>query len=206
MSYILEALKKSEQERQQNNGPTIQNIHRPMLVKRSSRGVLYYLLVFLVFLLIVSFVIVGWYQFLHWQPARPAPVPGYQSAPGKTGADVTASDAESVVTPAPSNPTPSNPTPAETAHVQAAPSPPLVKDFWELPDTIKAAIPPMTFSFHVYSDNPDRRTIIINNRRLREGELISDGLKLIEITPEGVVLSWQKQYFRLAVVENWGEP
>ena len=38
MSYILDALKKSEQERQQNSGPNLQTVQRPHLVKPSSSG------------------------------------------------------------------------------------------------------------------------------------------------------------------------
>ncbi len=56
----------------------------------------------------------------------------------------------------------------------------------------------------MYSANVDRRTIIINKRRVKEGAVVSEGLTLIEITEKGVVLDWKKRYrFMIDVVENW---
>lgn len=175
MSYILDALKKSEQERQQNNGPSLQTVHRPHLINKHAgkRSVLIVLLLLITGAMVLAG---GWYFY-----NKPIP------------------DAEPV------------------AAVPAIVEPQLVTDvtpqielsryiaeFSELPDPVQQAIPALTFSFHVYSDNPARRTIIINKRRVREGDNVSEGLLLESITPQGVVLQWQGQHrFAINVVENW---
>jgi general secretion pathway protein B len=56
-------------------------------------------------------------------------------------------------------------------------------------------IPPVTLSLHVYDASPTRRFAIINGGRSTEGESIAAGLKLEEITPEGVVMSWRASRF-----------
>jgi general secretion pathway protein B len=79
-----------------------------------------------------------------------------------------------------------------------------VVEFWQLPDPIQKKIPALTFSFHVYSTNPDKRTIIINKRRVKQGDTVSEELVLEEITQQGVILQWQGLHrFTINVVENW---
>ena len=61
----------------------------------------------------------------------------------------------------------------------------------------------MTYSFHVYSDNPEDRTIIINGRRMREGGRVATGLRLEEITEQGVVLDFEGDLIYVPVVDGW---
>ena len=50
---------------------------------------------------------------------------------------------------------------------------------------------------HVYSATPERRFVIINSRKMREGDRSREGLLLEEITPDGVTLEFQGQRFFL---------
>ncbi len=72
--------------------------------------------------------------------------------------------------------------------------PPLMED---LPVAIRAGIPDLTFAGHVYSEVAAKRLIIINNRIVREGDLISNGLSLKQIDPDGVVLQYERSVFRV---------
>jgi general secretion pathway protein B len=45
--------------------------------------------------------------------------------------------------------------------------------------------------FHAYSDTPKNRLVGINSRILHEGESVTPELKLEQITPEGVILSYK---------------
>ena len=67
----------------------------------------------------------------------------------------------------------------------------------ELPVAIRAAIPDLSFAGHVYSDVPQKRLIIINNRIVREGDLVTNGLTLEKIDSEGVVLRYESSVFRV---------
>jgi len=50
-------------------------------------------------------------------------------------------------------------------------------------------IPDIRLTGHVYSNDPGLRLVIIDSVVRREGDLISDGLRLQEITQDGAVFS-----------------
>jgi general secretion pathway protein B len=59
-------------------------------------------------------------------------------------------------------------------------------------------VPPMTVNIHVYASDESRRILYINNRQYRGGDEIPGGVRVEEIIPEGVVLQFQGQRFKLA--------
>lgn len=192
MSYILDALKKSDQERQQQEGPTLQTIQRP--VRKTARAGRWALVVASLAILVAIAVVLS----LWWY--RPAPtvapataVPASQDSPGNAAA------ATADKTPAATNSS-DEPEAGEMDYADNA-SPTVA--FGDLPDNIRNQVPALTFSFHVYSDKPESRTIIINNRRVREGDNVLQNLQLLEITPQGVVLQWKGHPFFINVVDNW---
>lgn len=60
----------------------------------------------------------------------------------------------------------------------------------ELPKNIQLAIPKLEYAGHTYSDASSKRIIIINNIILREGDAVEEGFYLKEITWQGVVLDF----------------
>jgi len=78
-----------------------------------------------------------------------------------------------------------------------------IEEVGELPDEVRNNLPAMTFSFHVYSLNPQQRTIIINNRRMREGDEVSAGVQLQEITEDGVILGYEQHRIHISVLSGW---
>ena len=54
----------------------------------------------------------------------------------------------------------------------------------------------MTISVHAYSGNPGDRLVGINNRLLREGGYLVPGLKLEQITPDGMIFGYKGYSFR----------
>jgi len=69
----------------------------------------------------------------------------------------------------------------------------------DLSAELQQAIPPMQFSGHTYSTDPEKRMIIINNKILREGEKIDEITLLKEITWEGAIVDFGGVLFK---VEN----
>ena len=57
----------------------------------------------------------------------------------------------------------------------------------------------MTISVHAYSGNPGARLVGIDNRILREGEYVVPGLKLEQITPDGMIFGYKGYSFRRGV-------
>lgn len=79
----------------------------------------------------------------------------------------------------------------------------LIKELWQMPADFQSTVPDLKFSFHVFSTNPEKRTIIINGRRMREGQMVSSQVKLRVITETGVICEHKGQYFHVDVVEKW---
>lgn len=73
-------------------------------------------------------------------------------------------------------------------------SPPLLQ---ELSAALKAEIPSLKFAGHTYALEPYQRLIIINGKILREGDTISPGLRLLEITWNGVTIDFKGTRFRV---------
>ncbi|MGB3222072.1 MAG: general secretion pathway protein GspB [Desulforhopalus sp.] len=222
MSYILDALKKSDQERQQGNLPHLHSAHGPLLQSRGSSSILKqqyipWLIFGGVLLLIISLGIL----FIQYRQI----VAEKESI--KT-TETVASSAEQQVSQQPPDPAQSSTTIAEntvssspqvmirdqhkvpenpvSVTVQGYPeSPtgvdttaqtdlPLLKD---LPAGVQAEVPNLEYAGHTYSQNPSHRMIIVNGKILREGSLIAPNIYLREITWEGLIIESNGTRFRV---------
>jgi len=217
MSLILEALKKSEQERRRERGPDLHTIHQPLPARAPQRSRAAWWGAALI--LANVGVLMGW-----WLQQRSS------HAPAGSAAVIPASATVSPAVAAPSNPKPearpamappavTKPVAEESEYTNIAPGSalpdkpagaapvsrrqPPIKELVELPEAARSALPAMTFSFHVYSSDPQKRTIIINNRRLREGDEIGGGVELQEITEDGVILSTPEHRIHIGVLAGW---
>jgi len=61
-----------------------------------------------------------------------------------------------------------------------------------------SALPELRLDMHVYSDVPADRFVFINMRKLREGDSTPEGVRVDEITRNGVELSYRGKQFALA--------
>lgn len=62
---------------------------------------------------------------------------------------------------------------------------------------LPAGLPEMTMSLHFYAEDPGRRMVRIGDRIVREGQALTDRLVLEEITPSGAVFSFAGERFEL---------
>jgi general secretion pathway protein B len=227
MSYILDALKKSEQERGHGSAPSVQTLHSSGLNYHSNKTPLwpYFLLAAIVVNLAALFYFIitktdieataqeQKYIQEQRQVTETKPV---ISGTTQTGMDdhvpaaAHASDqAESIVYKPVFMP--------ETARKTAIASPQsaavetrqppntrnTVVEMDELPYDVLQQIPVLEFSAHVYSSNPLQRSIVINGRFMEEGERLAGDLFLNEITPDGAIFDFQGQLFHQGVVSAW---
>jgi len=79
----------------------------------------------------------------------------------------------------------------------------LIKELWELPADYQETIPEFEFSFHFYSKEPAKRSTVINGRTMREGQMVSTQVKLRVITSSGVIMHSRGRFFHINVVEKW---
>jgi general secretion pathway protein B len=72
-----------------------------------------------------------------------------------------------------------------------APIPGKIYRSGELPASVQENLPAVNMSIFMYSEDPASRIVRINGQTLREGQYISEGLKVEEIKPDGVILNYK---------------
>jgi hypothetical protein len=200
MSFILDALKKSEEERLRQQNPSTLPTSALRSSGRTPSWVWALLGLLAVNLVVLAFVLVKPATSL---PAA-APVPPSTVtpliAPSIAPSIATATDRlpsapdASAPTAMPSAPTPrsdTRPTPA-VASLAAVPT-------RDQQIAAGANLPVTTLNLHVYDADPSKRFILLNGERLRESDASRDGLKVLSITPEGVVLSYGSSSFAVSI-------
>ncbi len=138
--------------------------------------------------------------------ARPPSVEG-KTSPEKTPPVVPHPDArpKTPERPAPSESLPPKPR-ASASPVIAPLTPEILRDIpppdenrlyslQELPDAIRQRLPDFSFSVFLYTDEPTERTTRVNGVMVKEVQFVTDGLKLEEIRPEGVIFSYLNYHF-----------
>jgi general secretion pathway protein B len=126
-------------------------------------------------------------------PETPLPAPAVVPAPAASG------PAAPAPTPAPAQPASAAPTPQTTAEVPAAPAeippaltqPAPLRKFREMPPEYRADFPALKIEVHVHEAAVQRRFVMVNGRRYREGERLAEGPQLVEIVAEGMVLEYR---------------
>jgi general secretion pathway protein B len=246
MSFILDALKKSENDRQRQSGPAMFEVRvAPPRSNFPSWAIA------LVALLVVNLGVVGWLMFRKpataatppiepaaapapvaaapqpapMQPAAPSPPPPQTYAPPATAQ--TAPPASQELDPTLQDPTLAN---SGTGYPQRAPAQeerfnnsdgnpddyaPATEPTGELPlsgrvrrgldnglmtyeeAATKNQIPPVRMDLHVYAPDPRRRFVLVNMKRLMEGESLPEGVKVDTITPDGAILSYRGVQFMM---------
>jgi general secretion pathway protein B len=120
--------------------------------------------------------------------AAPSVAPTETVAPANTPAVLPPLHA--VAKPVPLAPA-STPNAAGTAHAALIPS------RNELPEALRSQIPALTITGSVYSDDPHKRLLLINNQVLPQGSQAAPGVTLEEIQPHAAVFGFQDVRFRV---------
>jgi hypothetical protein len=70
----------------------------------------------------------------------------------------------------------------------------------DLPSPVRESVPRLSVSMLIYSSKPGERYININGSRMHEGQEVSGGVKVEEITPDGAVFIYQGYRFYKPVI------
>jgi hypothetical protein len=192
MSYILDALRKSEQERLRGQ-PLSTLSHAPIGSDGPARP--RWLLPLLAGNLVLGTVLAVWWlrSAATDAPQAPAPEATVLAAPAATAAAPTPPAAPQPTLPS-ARQDAGLPTAAEDEYVPL-PEPALPNAAYERAGDWQAdsadGWPTLALSTHVYSSAPDARNVIINGMRLKEGDTLDSGVKIEEITETGARVSWR---------------
>jgi general secretion pathway protein B len=200
MSFILDALKKSEAERQKKSTPGFADIPAARPSSGAPRwlwavgGLLAINLTVLVVILLRS----------GPGPAEAQPVTRALETPD-TAPETSFSELVAEAKAESREPEP-RPAAAKSGGTSAAPAPrppPETTDaaglstFNELRANGALGLPDLHLDLHVYGDQPPDRFVIINMNKYREGGTLAEGPRLKEIQPAGIVLEHQGTEFFL---------
>ncbi|MFT7688415.1 MAG: general secretion pathway protein B [Candidatus Azotimanducaceae bacterium] len=181
MSYILDALNKSEQERQNKQSPSINSQYRvPVKSKKASR----YWTIFLTILVLVNFAgIVFWFTKI-------------DESETQSIQKIETADAVSVQKETES---------PQFLKIESAPTKTSLRKVFisDLPIQVKDQLPDLNFSAHLYGEDKSFRMVNINGKMLKEGEDFNDDILLREITADGVVIQYQDYLIEIGILSNW---
>jgi len=207
MSYILEALKKAQAERQLGNAPTI---HAPQAstpapaAAAASRKPLFVGLGAGALVVVAGALVLGRPapapQTVAQRapaPAAPAPEPLVVSAP-PAPAPVTVRERVPAPAPAPSRPAPAPVPAAAPAPVAKAAPEDSLPFLQQLPDAQQRDIPRVTFGGYMYSANAADRLLIVDKALRHEGEEVAPGLVLEKLLPKAAVMNFRGIRYRVA--------
>jgi general secretion pathway protein B len=215
MSFILDALKKSESARQRADAPALYEMKMAPARPRVATW-----LIVLAALLVINIVVLSVVLLRGTRSAAPqvaantaaAPVPaavGPSAAPGANPPALAAPSAPTAMSAAPPAAGPPADTQApgntgasdddapavDSAHAPAASAD--VPSYEEVSSAPGANLPELKLDLHAYASNPADRFIFLNEVNLKEGQTSPGGVRVESITPDGAILSWQGTRFFL---------
>jgi len=200
MSYILDALKKSSDERQklqkkeQQSGPV--SLTMSPARKQSRRLMVLLLTIAVAGSVVLCISVWNYFETLSHESAQSVVptspqnnIPESAAGPEQNALDQPASESDDI----------SKPQAAEisqsTQSFEKSTSTLPLKD--ELPAAVQQSLPNMKYSGHVYSPTPALRMIMINTAIIREGDTVAPDLRVIEITEDGLIMNFQGISFKV---------
>ncbi len=197
MSYILEALKKAQAERQLGNAPTIHAVPvraAPLAPAGARRRPLWIALAAVGLIAVVAA--------LAWRAKTPDVKPAVVVvAPAPAPVVAVAPPPPLAVVP-PSAPVPKpvavRPAPAPAPVPAPAPEEEKLQSLRDLPEAIQRAVPPVTFGGYMYSKNPADRLLLIDKTLRHEGEEVAPGLVLEKLLPKAAVMNFKGYRYRVS--------
>lgn len=206
MSYILDALKKSEKERQRGTVPDILTIQEPLSQEPKKRPLLLYLLLSAI---LFNTGLLVWLM-SPWQSKKPNLIQltdrqqSESKLPESPSPDLSKTNSPEVKMAMKEEALKVAPQQAHVSSEQKlsnreAPLPNKIYNLNELPLSIQQSLPTFAISVSLYSDDPASRMAKINGQVMKEGQYLTAGLKLEEIIPDGVILSYQNYRFRVGL-------
>ncbi|CAN5225456.1 hypothetical protein BH10PSE16_BH10PSE16_31090 [soil metagenome] len=231
MSYIRDALKRADAERERGAVPGLRSRHVATPAPQAGHGARNRIWLAVATVLALGGMAAGaWFWKMSASgvrlaavapavapPPRPAPMPALPPAvvdaprAALSSPPAAPTAPKPVLKPAP-KPTPKpapqaapavaapppRPRPEPVAKTPVAPAAPAsIRLLADLPESIRREIPPLTITGSVYSENPGKRMLLVNNQVLSQGSQVAPDVKLEEIESKSAVFSFRGTRFRV---------
>lgn len=202
MSYILDALNKSEKERARKQAPGLAALQGEQ--EQNSFTLKHFMLILLV-LVVVNLAGLYW---MFGDRLRVPEEPAIETAtniPERTApetselpaAEQQPAEAPELITPA-RRPVSNEPAPVSTDYRPLA-----IED---LPTAVQLRLPAIDVTTHIYASDAELRMIKIDEVARYEGDILNTDFRLLEITETGIVLEFEGYAYSIDVIEDWLDP
>ena len=226
MSYILDALRKADRERNLGEVPDLEASHWGVRHADGARRWLWIVAVLLIF----NAVLLAWMfgrsdrdmvatqdmrEVPAYRPLAPAATPAADETVALPLTDNPATPVK-VVRPRLAIPPRAEPSDAERQETAAETAPrvvqssvplsdqaaapgqvPDIPELGELPLEFRSSFQPPRIDVHVFSERPERRFVLVELQKFREGDTLASGAVLEKIQPDGVQLFYGGRHFRI---------
>lgn len=174
MSYILDALNKSDKEQNPELPPDINKYAGVDSVNRS--GLSRLVSSFLIVLVAVNLIFIAYF----WQSGNTS---------NEAAEDELRTEAKQLQ--------------RQDRVITPLPRPNQLVRLATMPINVQNKVAQLNFSSHIYSEYSDLRAVNINGERFTEMEMVTSDLQLEQITPDGVIFGFQEQRFEVDVLNDW---
>ncbi|MDX8393364.1 MAG: general secretion pathway protein GspB [Mariprofundales bacterium] len=202
MSYILDALKKSERDRQQGNAPDVYSQHAEPIEQRSP-----WFWLLLLAIIIILLIVIGMWVFDEPKETNAvinipkidkpivsnSPVASYPT---------TTKNIKPIMPRAPFRDQPAS-NKQRSDNVAKHVSNDGVLNIHQLPESERKYIPAIKISAHLYSSKAGKGMVMVNGQSLHIGDTLPSGLMLESISKKHVVFSYKDSQFSIGVFEAW---
>lgn len=215
MSFILDALRKSERDRQSQQGPSV---YYPVEAEPPSKAPPWAVAIIVLLALLLVVLAANWFSNrspdVKVAPAStpvstaatttPTPVAARPDRPVRSLSTEADAYAPPPIAPPRADPEFAEAEPAGAATQAATIEPPpreaSTAAALSLPSLAEVeaqglALPDMNLDVHVFSEDAAQRFVFLNGAKYREGDTTRDGPRVIEIVAQGVILDYQSQRF-----------
>jgi general secretion pathway protein B len=192
MSYILDALNKSEQERERKQTPGLKSLRgEPPPNRFQLRHFLYLLALLAIFNSIVVFFYFGNHSQseVGIRPHEKTPLAGSLVTANKAKEEMHLSSL--------------SPPAHRSADFSAQVTSENTVAVNNLPGRVVGKLPDIQITAHIFASDTTLRMVNINGVSTREGDLISNDLMLVEITESGVVMDFEGHAYVINILEDW---
>jgi len=202
MSFISEALRKSE--RQRDSGRGLNSVDR-LLIPNSShaRSDNNWLIIGIFIALLVVVALLGTILYKEFTATptstntQAADSLKFPEAPATGNTRPLSDEVGDSQTPEQSPALPAINAPAEQIPVLPEPTRPDIPALRQLTGSTNSSAQNLTLQLLVYHNDPKKRFVVINGQHLSEGQALKEGPMIEQITPNGAVLNFQGTRFQI---------
>ncbi len=202
MSFILDAVKKSEQERRLAQSENLQSwYYQPVGKPEKKTPWVAVLVVMNTLVLIALFIVVlkpSWLSTLRADEPAVAQETHEPSKPSNTNSDAVNQDSSTYMYDDINAPEIISPSGGITVSGEYS-----SQEEEELPESVVIHIPAIGFSSHLYSSAPEARQVVVNGQKLHEGDYLNQDLQLLKIEEKSVIFQQFQHPFRVYVARFW---